>query len=698
MSDTDDSASNVTFPAPQATPPARIRKRTSAKAVFSFLFGAMGLVLWVFAAIPAIILALWAKIDIRRNPLLDGRGLANAGLALGVVGLVAMPVLLSTCSFVLFRGLPSVMHGDRIAHFHLSGELAEGPQDDPMGMLGGQPNSLASLVDRLQQAQDDSAVKAVILTFDGLALNFAHVEELREALAAFSASGKKVFAHCEEPLVPMRLYMALAATDRLSVAPTALIDLKGFYGEEVYLKDGLAKIGVEADVVQIGDYKSAGEMFTRNGPSNAANDDTNRLFDGLYESSVNMIAVSRHKPPEDVRRLIDAGPYTAERALDAGLIDSVSYQDEFLEQIKNEYGRRIEIDNDYARVPAPEVDPKHPNRSVLNVASYFARLSKPSGGDKIGLIYLEGPIVSGFGEANAAWSGNLRDAFKTAAEDDSVKAVVLRVDSPGGSVTASEVILRAAQELQKNKPLVVSMGSVAASGGYYVSCSADAIFADETTLTGSIGVIGGKMVTTGLWNKLGLNWVPYQRGANADLFSSARRFDERQRAQITEDMLDAYGTFKDHVTAERGKKLTKAIDDLAGGRVYTGKQALDVGLIDKIGGMQAAIAHTAELASLKKYTVQVIPKPQNVAQLIVEAFLGTPHPPSDLEFDSQVHRPGLKPLLGLAGASDATNDAVRALEALDPRHAAVAIEMIRRIQLLQHEGIAMLMPQMLIIE
>ncbi|MCX5759798.1 MAG: hypothetical protein NTU83_15110, partial [Candidatus Hydrogenedentes bacterium] len=201
------------------------------------------MLLWLFAGIPAILLAIWAKSDIRKNPLLDGRILANLGLALGILSVVAAPMLLAGTVMWLIRGLPTE-HADRIAHFHLSGAMVESPQGDPFGTLTGQPNSFANLLARLKQARQDDTVKAVIISVDNPELGFAHMEELREEFAAFSASGKKLFAHCEEQLMPMRLYIALAAATHLSVAPTALIDLKGFYGEAPYLKEGLAKIGV----------------------------------------------------------------------------------------------------------------------------------------------------------------------------------------------------------------------------------------------------------------------------------------------------------------------------------------------------------------------------------------------------------------------------------------------------------------------
>src|SRR5581483_1678878 len=209
-----------------------------------------------------------------------------------------------------------------------------------------------------------------------------------------------------------------------------------------------------------------------------------------------------------------------------------------------------------------------------------------------------------------------------ASRDDSIKAVVLRIDSPGGSATASEIILDATQRLKAKKPLVVSMGNVAGSGGYYVACGSDTIFADDSTITGSIGVVGGKFATTEMWKKIGVTWKPYQRGKNASMLSSAATFTPEQREKMQTWMNDIYGVFKGHVTAIRGSRLKKPIDDIAGGRVYTGKQALDLGLVDKLGTLQDAVAYAADQAKLTDYDLRTVPEPKNLLQQLVEQSAG----------------------------------------------------------------------------
>ena len=258
-----------------------------------------------------------------------------------------------------------------------------------------------------------------------------------------------------------------------------------------------------------------------------------------------------------------------------------------------------------------------------------------------------------------AASSDLRRALDDAAADDTIKAVVLRVNSPGGSATASDIILDATRRVKAKKPLVVSMGSVAASGGYYVSCAADTVFADEATITGSIGVVGGKMATTDMWKKVGITFKEYPRGKHADILSSAAVFSPEERTHMQSWMDEIYGVFKGHVTAARGKKLKKPIDDLAGGRVYTGRQALDLGLVDKIGSLEDALKFAASEAKLEKYELRVVPEPKNFFELLMEENTG------DHESDKRLGA-GL-----LHGQSDLLGAVLPLVEKLDPQRMAV---------------------------
>jgi len=649
----------------------------------------LGLAIWIFAAVPTIVLALWAKRDLRRHGLLTGRGFANAALVLGLIEIIAPPLFL--CG-VMMHG-PALGKG-RVAHFHLSGMLDETPAADVVGTLMGQPSTFYSLLKRLHDAKEDPAVKGIAITVHGLQIHLSQMEELRTALLDVMSSGKKVSAYCEDEMVSFPVFLALGGASRFSVSSTSWLDVKGLYSEGMYLKDACDMLGVQTDVIQMGSFKAAGESFARTEPSDAAKENLNWLFDGLYQSCVTMLAESRHKTPEEAKALIDKGFFATAAALQAGLVDAVEYREDFVEQIKREYGKRIFIDNHYEREPAPDVSRARPIRSFVNVLAYFAQLKRIEPDEAVGLIYADGLIVPGYGPPGNAFSGDMRAAFKELANDDTVKVVVLRVNSPGGSVTASDIIYQAVQLLQKRKPLVVSMGGMAASGGYYISCGAKAIFADETTITGSIGVISNRLTFADLWKKLGVNWYPVQRGANADMFAGAHPYTEQQRAMLTEDLEVTYANFKHLIEMGRGEKLRKPIEDMAGGRVFTGKQALELGLVDQIGGLQAAIAFAAKTAGLERYGVRIAPEPKDLVTLAAEAIWGEPEK-SDTELvaDKPKAIAGLK---ALAGVAPETVEAAALAKGLDRAHAGAALELLSRAQLIHDEGMALIMPQVFV--
>lgn len=573
-----------------------------------------------------------------------------------------------------------------VAHFHLSGMLSESPVVDPFGLAAGQVTSLKTLVSRIDQAGSDSKVKAAVLTFDRMSLGLGQLEEIRASINRLKATGKKVYVHAEG--LDTFSYGLLCVGDRLSVAPQSSLWLTGIYGESLYLKALLDKIGVQADYMHMGDYKSAAEMLTRTEPSEPADENVNWLLDGMYDSLVDMIAQSRGKRARQVRRLIDRGPYLADQALEKGLIDAIETREEFVARLKADFGQQVEIDNRYGRKKGAQIDLANPFSFFTLLAEMLSPPEKPQK-DAVAVIYIEGVILPGhsqptlFGQTSAAFSGDIRKALDVAAKDDSVKAVVMRVNSPGGSAEASEVILNATRQVQARKPLTVSMGDVAGSGGYYVSCAADTIFADEITITASIGVVGGKLVTTGMWDKLGVNWVGYKRGANADLFNGARRFDDSQRQLLGDYMQTIYEVFKGHVAAGRGDKLSKPLDEMAGGRVYTGKQALDLGLVDRIGGLKEAIDYAASEASLEDYEVRVIPRPKDFFTMLMEDFSGEGETPTDITMGDAT---------ALIAAEPALKTVFDLLRKTEPKRAQALYQALQRIELVRREGVIMMMP------
>ena len=325
------------------------------------------------------------------------------------------------------------------------------------------------------------------------------------------------------------------------------------------------------------------------------------------------------------------------------MIDAVEHRQDLEASLKQKYGDDVVFDRKYGKKAEPKLDASSP----FGIFKFWGELlgaSKPAESKKpaVGIVYVDGPIVLGGGRASmfqesAAVSSKIRKALDNAASDDSIKAVVLRVNSPGGSALASEIILDATRRVKAKKPFIVSMGDVAGSGGYYVACGADTIFADDATITGSIGVVGGKLATGGMYDKLGVTFKSYRRGQNAGMLASGETFTPGERLKMRTWMDEIYGVFKGHVTAIRGNRLKKPIDDLAGGRVYTGKQALELGLVDRLGTLHDAIAFVAEQAKLTDYDVRVVPKPKSfLEQLLEDGADNEPRKGLDV-----VHRPTL---------------------------------------------------------
>jgi len=604
-------------------------------------------------------------------------------IVLGLVFLAPVPACLGAGNAMEADGpsTPSV-----VAHFHLRGRLTETPMVDAFGLMGGQVTSLAELTDRFERASADDNVKAVILTYDGMSLGFGQLEELREAIDRVKAAGKKVYVHGE--LMTTFPYALLCAGTHLSVAPESSLWLTGIYGEDLYVKGLLDKIGVEADMMHVGAYKSAGELFTQTGPSDEAAANIHWIFDSFYDSLVGMIATSRDKTPEAVRTLIDKGLYMADEARNDGLIDAIETREAFVRRVREEIEGSARVDNRYGRKKEPQINLANP-LAFFSILGEMFKSPQRSQKDCVAVIYVEGLILPGHGESgpfgsiSAAFSGDIRKALEKAARDDSVKTVVMRVNSPGGSAAASEVILNATRQVQAKKPFIVSMGNVAASGGYYISCAADTIFADRATITASIGVVGGKLITKGMWEKLGINWVPYKRGAHGDLFNSRRPYADEERALLEGYMRDVYEVFKGHVGKGRGSKLAKPLEKMAAGRVYTGKQALDLGLVDRIGGLREAIEYAAAKASLDDYDVRTIPEPQDFITQLMQQYSGEGDRPTDISLTDAAtalaSHPTLAPLFAI-------------LRKTEPRRAEALYRALVRIELIRSENVVLMMP------
>src|SRR5262249_46170515 len=478
----------------------------------------------------------------------------------------------------------------------------------------------------------DSGVQALFLELDGLAIGWGKLDELRRAIADFRASGKKAYAYLESG--ETKDYLVALACDEAGMPESGWLMLTGVRGQVTFYKDLFEKIGVKADMLQMGDFKGAAEPFTRSSMSPQFRKQFESVLDDYYEKSL-VEAILRARPErkwtaEQVKKLIDEGPYTARAAAGAGLIDRVAYRDQFERALKTPLNaERVKVTKNYGKAKGDELDFSNPFSMYVKLMEKMmaAPKLKLSFAPKIAVIYATGPIVSGkggeeiFGDSTVG-STTMVEAIRKAEQDPTVKAIVLRVDSPGGSALASDLIWN---ELAKSKkPVVASMSDVAASGGYYISMAAKKIYAEPGTLTGSIGVVGGKLVIGGLEDKIGLKTETISRGANANILSSTTPFSDSERKAWTGMMKDVYEQFLSKALAGRkkaGKQMThEELEKLAGGRIWTGRQAQANGLIDEGGTLQDAIAAAKEMGGIAKGTepeLMILPK----AKTIIEQFL-----------------------------------------------------------------------------
>lgn len=503
----------------------------------------------------------------------------------------------------------------KVACFDLAEPVVEKPSD--FSLFGADATlTLRGLIDRLHQARDDKQIHAVLITLEDHGLNMAQAQEVRQALAELRRVGKRTFVYADSYDTPGYI-VASTATD-ICLLQGGDIMIPGVGLEATFYKGLFDKLGVQADYVQIGEYKGADEEYTRSGASEELKGEFNKLTESLYNQIIDGISLERNLSRQTVSQLVDDSIIPAATAKDRGLVDHLTDQDSLRALLAKELGNEVALLRDYGVPPKQNIDLSSP----LAIFQLFKQPVQESDKPQIALIYADGVISDGEGDSGllgeaGIGSEPMRRAFRTALRDDNIKAVVLRIDSPGGSALASEVMWQAARHLEGKKPLIVSVGSMAASGGYYLASSGDYIFADPAAIVGSIGVVGGKFVLHDLYDKLGLKTETFTRGVNAGLFSSSQPFTDRQRKMVTNWMRGTYDQFTQRVMTTRTGKI-KDIDQVARGRIFTAKQAQELGMVDEIGGIDDAIAYTAKKASLDagSYDVRILPAPRTLADLI----------------------------------------------------------------------------------
>ncbi len=502
----------------------------------------------------------------------------------------------------------------QVAYIDFDRGVVEKPSD--FALFGDTAMTLQSVLTRLQKAHDDANVKAVLLTLGSTHFNLSQASEIRDTLLELKSAGKRVFVYADGYDTD-EYVMATGASD-ICMLEGGEIEIPGVGLETMFAKGLLDKVGVKADYVQIGEYKGADEEYTRTEPSKELRGELNKLVNGLYSQIVYGIAHNRKLDAEKVEELIDQSLVTGKAAKKAGLVDHLIDIDGMRDLITKQMGKEIDVVHDYGLAPKEQLDFSNPF-ALLKLLT-----QKPQQSDKtaVAVVYAQGVIVDGGGEGSLfseeqnIGSEDMRRTMRMAARDDSIKAIVLRIDSPGGSALASEVMWQAVRRVAKDKPVIISIGSMAASGGYYLASAGDRIFADPTAIVGSIGVVGGKFVFKDLFEKLGLNTETFSRGKNANLFSSNEPWTDVQKQMVTKWMRETYEQFTERVMSSRKGKIQN-IDEVAKGRIFVAKDALKLGMVDQIGGLQEAIKYAAGAANLQsgEFEIRVLPPTRTLADL-----------------------------------------------------------------------------------
>ena len=459
------------------------------------------------------------------------------------------------------------------------------------------PLTFFEVASSIAAAVNDENVPAVVLDIDAAGLELAQVQELRRLLILLRKQGKDVYLYTEN--LNNATALLGSAANHLTLMPAGGVDFSGLYSESMYFKGLFDKVGVKVDVVHIGDFKSAGETFSREGPSREATQQDAQLLDALYAELIEGVASSRGLSADQVRAIVNDGAMSPERAKAAGLVDALAYRTDFIRDVRAIYNE-ADFDKGY-KLPdleGPQID------SLLDLMKLMFKSSgaKQPKEEYIVVIPMEGAISD-------ASVKPVRTELLRAARDQKCKGAVMRVNSPGGSALASDVLWEATSEFKASgKPFAVSMGGVAASGGYYISAEADRIFAERGTVTGSIGVVGMKIAVGGVMEKAGIRVHGQKRGKFADLSSISRPMSKEQIAATRRSMLDVYAIFKKRIIDGRGERIKGDLEKLAGGRVYAGSRALELGLVDQIGGVMDAVDYVAAEAKLESAPVQLLPE------------------------------------------------------------------------------------------
>jgi protease-4 len=477
---------------------------------------------------------------------------------------------------------------------HIKNDYAGKYKDPWMTILAdGEKVGLSDIINAIEKAKTDDDIKGISILNNNSELGIAQSKALRDALESFKKSGKFVMAYANT--YSQKEYYLNSVANTIYINPVGDLDFKGLSAEMMFFKDFQDKTGVKMEVIRHGKYKSAVEPFLDNKMSDANREQISELLNSVWNSVIADISKSRNISVAKLNEIANGLlARTPEMAKVEKLVDVVAYEDVYHDAIMKIL--KVDKEDDYNKVDILEY-----TRKMGTTSTDFDIK------DKIAIIYAQGEIMSGEGDVNTIGEGSMRRSLIEARKDKNIKAIVLRIDSPGGSALTSDLIWREIELTKKVKPIVVSMGNYAASGGYYIACNANKIFAENNTITGSIGVFGILPNFTQLATKIGLHSEQVKTHENSAEYSPFLPLDEKFKAVTLEGVEHIYKTFVAHVA--QGRKMTFAqVDSIAQGRVWSGSQALKIGLVDKIGGLDDALKEAASLAKIKSYKTQNFPE------------------------------------------------------------------------------------------
>ncbi len=525
-----------------------------------------------------------------------------------VLGCFLLTVLGVAFLIAALRGSGPNIRDNSVLVLSIRGNLPDYVAEDPFAKaFGAEDNSLTSLLWQLRKAKVDKRIKAVLVDIDFTGAGWGQADEIRDAIADFRTSGKPIYAFMQ--LGTNKEYYIAAACDRIYLSPPGNLFTFGIAAEVMFFRGALDKLGIYPDVFKIGKYKNAPDQFTEKQMTDGHREVVNAMLDDLYNRQVEAIAAARKKSVDEVRAIIDNAPYTSRQAKEVGLIDGANYRDEVENELKKRLGYKD--DEELRQVKTGSYKDVTPESLGLNQ------------GERVAVIYASGTINLGssedspFGGSSSVGSDTMVKAINYARDDKSIKAIVLRIDSPGGSAYASDEIWHAIENAKQKKPVVVSMGDVAASGGYYIACNANRIIAEPSTITGSIGIFAGKPVMKGFYDWLGISSEYVLRGKNAGMFRETEQFTAEERAKFQDIISRAYYDEFVPKVAKGRNKTVEEVDAVGQGRVWMGSQAKEKGLVDEFGGLEHAIAVAKQLANLpadKDVRRVILPYPRTFFQ------------------------------------------------------------------------------------